>query len=632
MSRNLRRSLLLGLAVLPALRPPVEALIHPDFTPVQLVRQADSVLLVKFSAVPTGGKARADVGEILKGKFEARSVVFDLNATAFQAKVEPVIGLIKTEQAQHALLFAGNVSERRAEEPVLADDETEETRALLHVGGQWLVFWKGDGNVWEFDDIDSHLQGTWAGGTDMLIRAVQYILGERRADVPAKTAASWKRRQDLPGIAGKVYAARPVDVRGDGTLHLHISAEEGDRLFVFHQPESSFKDVTAEHALRSRSRVAAWADFNADGSLDLLGWDGKSMVLHQQTAAGKFKTENLPTPATIVKNCLSIAVVDSGVAGGERGRPAAIVGTPVAPFLWIPGEDEAIPLSTDVAPEREPPIGGKCLVADFDRDAVPDVLQLFSDRGLFFRGKTAAVFEEPTACSVALGPGRSDAFVGDYDGDGLLDVFAVADDTCRLWHNLGGARFAETLQLSGEIAYISKPGGVSGITGDINNDGRQDVLVAYSRTAPQLFFNRGFRSFGHSHMLDLAENQLLPAADEGTQAACLGDFSGDGAQDLIVVCNNGAVSAFLRDIDKTPGRSVRVALPVGGPYAGPLTVTGAIQGRSLGAWNVVPGTSEAFLARLNAGPCYVQWRFPGSEAVEKKLNLINKPQRFVIGR
>jgi hypothetical protein len=137
--------------------------------------------------------------------------------------------------------------------------------------------------------------------------------------------------------------------------------------------------------------------------------------------------------------------------------------------------------------------------------------------------------------------------------------------------------------------------------------------------SPQLFFNRGYRSFGDAHTLNLAVQRLLPAAEQGQQSACLGDFDGDGAQDMALTLTNGEIWVFFRENDDHEARSVVAALPVGGQYQGPLTVTGWIGKRCLGAWNVSPGASQAFFGRREAGPVTLKWRLPDGKEQQKEV-------------
>src|SRR5258707_11555384 len=67
--------------------------------------------------------------------------------------------------------------------------------------------------------------------------------------------------------------------------------------------------------------------------------------------------------------------------------------------------------------------------------------------------------------------------IGDYDNDGLPDLFASAVGGNHLFHNLGNGKFAE---VTAEAGVGGSPGDWS--TGcawlDYNNDGRLDLFVA----------------------------------------------------------------------------------------------------------------------------------------------------------
>jgi hypothetical protein len=269
-------------------------------------------------------------------------------------------------------------------------------------------------------------------------------------------------------------------------------------------------------------------------------------------------------------------------------------------------------------------------VADFDGDALPDVLQPSAHGSLFYKGLKLGEFQAATPCLVQLGQGRADACVTDFDGDGRLDVFCVAEDTSRIWQNEGGGVFSEHLGASGEIAYISKPGGVDCAVGDVNNDGRQDTLIVYKSIGAQIFFNRGFRSFGHAHMLDLTENRLLPEAESGQQAGCLADFDGDGAQDMALALNNGRVCMFYNENEYDEAYNLTASLSAHATGKGPVTVTGWFYERCLGSWNVAAGTGRAFFGLREPGPVRVTWTVPGGTPVTKDVIVESKPIRLEI--
>jgi hypothetical protein len=117
---------------------------------------------------------------------------------------------------------------------------------------------------------------------------------------------------------------------------------------------------------------------------------------------------------------------------------------------------------------------------------------------------------------------------------------------------------------------------------------------------------------------------LLPAANDakdGQQSACLGDFDGDGAQDMVLALRNGEVWVFYRENAYGEALMAVAALPVGGPFKGPVAVTGWIDRRCLGAWNVVPGVSQACFGRWDAGPVTLKWRLPGGDQQQKEVIL-----------
>ena len=389
------------------------------------------------------------------------------------------------------------------------------------------------------------------------------------------------------------------------------------------------------------------------------------MTLRLQGKGGVFGAPGKAVGST--KDCVGLTALDVGVPG----KAGLLVSGSGAPVLLIPGAGGAFtvrPLKADPALAKGSGGFGRCLVADFDGDGLADVLQPGSRAGLMYKGKGGGSFATGARSRVALGRGRSGSFVGDWDHDGLLDVFAAAQDTCRLWNNKGGFVFHNMLGLSGEIAYISKPGGFGGGVCDVNNDGHQDILITYPGTLPQIFFNRAFRSFGHAHKLALGalgeappdgepvnqEPELAPDEEDmtGEQAGLVRDLNGDGAEDLVVVfrhhkrkkakggakpgpwetgAHHGEIWFFPRQVDQDAAFAARVALPPGKGFAGPLTVTGWAKKQCLGAWNVVPGTTEAFFGRPEAGPVEVRWRLPGGKRQRRIVVLEDGPARLVIG-
>jgi len=601
---------------------PVAAFINPNFTPVHLVAQSETIALVEFKQVGADGQAAVTVVEVLKGEMPAKDLTVDFLAGAFEAKGRMVMGSA-AEPHKRALMFVGAFE--RSEEEEMEMDPEEGPRALLHVGKEWVTLsWYEETGTWDMDDIDVVLLGTWAGSDVMLRRAVRYLLTDEQADVPIVSAASWAEKIPAGAVTGKVFGAHPVDLLGDGKIVLHVAAAKGDRLLRWDPAAKKLVDLTSKIKLAARSQAAAWGDFNRDGRIDLASFDGKQVCVHLQQADQTFASPRpVVTSDRIKGGCRSLSVLDRGAKG-----VGIVMGGGDQPMLAVIGpklDATVAPLAAGPPPAKVAELGlsaGRCFVADFDNDALPDVMAIGAAGSLLYRGDGKGGFVAPVVAPLGQGAGRAAAFLGDYDMDGMIGIAAVAEDGNRLFHNLGGAKFEEMLAMSGEIEYIAKRGGIGGMTGDVNNDGRQDVLILYSAMAPHVFFNRGFHSFGHARMLDIDMNRLLAAAADGQQAGCLADVNGDGALDLFLVVANGQMWLFPRNVgpDRESGSlAAMVRLPVKAGYAGPITVTGFVEDRCLGSYVLTQGGPPALFGVTEPAPVTVKWRLPGGKAQSREV-------------
>jgi len=130
--------------------------------------------------------------------------------------------------------------------------------------------------------------------------------------------------------------------------------------------------------------------------------------------------------------------------------------------------------------------------------------------------------------------------VGDYDDDGLPDVFVANDAVPNfLFHNEGGGRFTEVGLAAGvAVARDGKPrAGMGTEFADFNGDGRLDLVV----TNHEFETHSLFRNDGGGIFTDVTvESGLGPAtlAFVGFGVAFF-DFDNNGAQDLAIV--NGHV-------------------------------------------------------------------------------------------
>jgi len=427
----------------------------------------------------------------------------------------------------------------------------------------------------------------------------------------------------LASLTGAIRAVRTVDLAGDGKLALFVACESGDRLFD-QAKDRTFTDCTAARRLQAKSQAFAWGDFAGQGRLDLISFDGQTASLHAQQADGKFLAKPLDLGGAVFTGCVALAALDVGTQG-RSGLLVSGDSWPVLVALDAEGKATATALTApgvELAKLGKP---GACLVADFDGDSLADVLMPTENGSVLFRATGPGTFAAGVACAVQLGKSPSAACLGDFDADGRLDVFCVNRAGSYLWENTGDGTFAETFDLTGELSYGASRRGIDCMAGDLNNDGRQDVVIGYSAAEPKMFFNRGFRSFGNAASINMGWKGLLLAALEGQTSACLSDLDNDGAPDLALALNNGDVWVVFRENSNADRAAMMAAavLPVSGPSKGPVAVTGWIDKRCLGAWNVLPGVSQACFGRTEAGPLTLTWRLPGGQEQTQEVVLEN---------
>lgn len=181
--------------------------------------------------------------------------------------------------------------------------------------------------------------------------------------------------------------------------------------------------------------------------------------------------------------------------------------------------------------QHQTPIQISC--GPIGRTGQPDVLYHNSGDGAFRDVSHASGIIRPEAKGLGLA-------VADFDADGLLDIY-VANDTTEnfLFRNLGGMRFEEAGILKG-VAVGSEGLAHSGMgvaCGDVNNDGRLDLLVTnFDNEVNDLYQNlgpTGFLSVNQAFGLDPVSRPVLGF---GT---VFSDFDSDGYLDMFVA--NGHV-------------------------------------------------------------------------------------------
>jgi len=612
--RNRRFVILLWMGLTLLLVAPAWALINPNFTPIHLAEESELILAARCQSKQVTDRVVLKPVEAIKGKAPP-SLVIDLTKATKQ-HADFARRQFASAVGQLAVLFAGKYQSHQG--------------GYLHVRGVWMQLARGPAGEWQFQAIDEVMPGTWAGGTDMLLRCVRYVLAEGAdAFVPVESGTAWRSVVKAGSVKGKVTAVSAVNVSGDGGLWLHVAGPGGDRLFRPLRGEEGFEDVTAAVKLAAASVACAWGDFNADGRVDLASFDGKALTIWRQGPDGTFGGVKASGRFALPADCPGMEPVGLGRAAA----PGLIVGTRTGPPLLLAPTGQA-GFAARSLPKADPGSAkwGKaqgCLVADFTNDGRPDVLRPFEKDGLLYAGDPGGAFRAPVACGVHSGPGGGRAAAGDFDADGWLDVLVAGAEGVKIFQNLKNGTFAETVALSGEISYKAQPFASWCGVCDFNNDARQDVFITYEGEPLLLYFNRGFRSFGQAPRLELGLGEIADLAS-GQQAGVFADFDGDGAQDLAVALAGGEVWCAYNDLGGEGALCIAAGLPAAAAHPGLITVTVWARKRCLGAAQARVGAPPAFFGVREAGAYVVKWRFPGEAWQERSVIVEDGPVRVLL--
>jgi hypothetical protein len=230
-------------------------------------------------------------------------------------------------------------------------------------------------------------------------------------------------------------------------------------------------------------------------------------------------------------------------------------------------------------------MGAGVAFADLDGDDLPDLVFVngkdwpwratgAQPTARLYRNRGGGAFEDATAGSGLDEPlyGMGVA-VGDYDGDGRIDLFITAVGENRLYRNVGGLRFEDVTAAAG-VAGAADEWSTSAAFLDYDGDGDLDLFVTnYVRWSRDIDFevdyrltgvgraygpptnfegtqNQLYRNDGVGRFTDVSEDAGVHVDNPATgQPAGKGlavvpvDVDGDGRLDLVVA--NDTVANFL---------------------------------------------------------------------------------------
>jgi hypothetical protein len=350
------------------------------------------------------------------------------------------------------------------------------------------------------------------------------------------TAAAGLNVRHVNGASPDKYLAETMgsgavffDADGDGWVDLFlvdggsiadpaIAATARHRLFR-NQKNGTFADITAASRIRAAEygMGACAGDVDNDGRPDLFvtGYGGNR--LYHNDGGGVFSDVTRDAGVGAARWSTSCAFVDVDRDGDLD--------------LWVANYLDAARTNNRFCGDPQRKIRVYCHPLNYK--GLPSVLYRNNGKGVFTDVSAAA------GIAPYVGNGLGVA-VGDYDDDGLPDVFVANDAVPNfLFHNEGGGRFAEVGLAAGvAVARDGKPrAGMGTEFADYNGDGRLDLVVTnHEFETHSLFRNDGGGLFTDTTVESGLGPATLPFVGFGVAFL---DFDNSGTLDLAIV--NGHV-------------------------------------------------------------------------------------------
>jgi hypothetical protein len=362
---------------------------------------------------------------------------------------------------------------------------------------------------------------------------------------------SFRDVTDVAGLrrTGWASAVCAGDYDNDGWLDLFITYY--GRNVLYRNRGGRFEDVTAAVGLATSGTRwgsgCSFLDYDRDGKLDL--FVANYLVLD-------LKTAQEPGEGT---NCLWKGIP---VNCGPKGLPTD---TSLLYHNEGNGRFRDVSEASGVASVK----GRYAMTAagfDADGDGWTDIyVACDSTAAILFRNNRDGSF---TDVAVASGAALSEfgneqagmgLGVGDFDGDGRLDLFKThfADDIPALYRNLGRGQFEDVAMAAGlgvQNRFVQWGAGVA----DLDNDGKPDLLYATGNVYPEIeallpqYPHRSpkvvFRNLGDSRFEDVSDRSGPGAsAPHSSRGVAFGDYDNDGDPDVLVMNMNERPSLLRND-------------------------------------------------------------------------------------
>jgi hypothetical protein len=298
---------------------------------------------------------------------------------------------------------------------------------------------------------------------------------------------------------------------------------------------------------------AAWGDFHGLGLLDLVVCDyaGGTNVFYRNNGDGTFAKITQGDPVQRAAYSVDPVAADFDNDGHLDLFVSAGSAAPTAMrnMLCHNNGDGTFTAVSGGGVTNVTGFFNACAVADYDNDGSVDlyVPGYGGPTSLLFHNSGDGTFSRVLSGSLVTDSVDNHSVSwADYDNDGFMDLLVNADNRNLLYHNNRDGTF--TRVLTNAVAtdgWSDNPWGSA--WGDYDNDGLLDLFVTGMTAGNRLYHNNGDGVF-----TNVTSGPMLPPPTGGGSSACAwGDYDNDGYLDLFVCGYNATNRLFHNNGDGT---------------------------------------------------------------------------------
>jgi hypothetical protein len=316
--------------------------------------------------------------------------------------------------------------------------------------------------------------------------------------------------------------AAVADFNGDGKLDI-VTVNNGTLTLLLGNGDGTFMTGVSSVTSFSPGAVVV-GDFNGDGKADLAVSSGVSdaLVVLLGNGDGTF-TES--SPSAIVDTTSGIGPIVVGDFNGDGKSDVAVTnqrrmaGIPYTVSVGLGNGDGTFTAAPNAFEINAP---ADIATGDFNGDGKLDVVVADSGSDLVrvLLGNGDGTFSQSASpLTIVMATGIA---VADFNGDGKPDLVITSYGNVGVWLGNGDGTFTATPSANLPVGSVA--------VGDFNNDGKPDLAITTSNSTINLLLGKGDGTF--TAALSQSTN-VVPGS------IALGDFNGDGLPDLAATNRSG---------------------------------------------------------------------------------------------